>query len=529
MTAGAARVLAIYIAIVGGLLMLSEARTGGRLIYPLDDTYVHMAIAKHVVADGVWGVTSEHFTSASSSPLWTAMLAATFAIGGVNDYFPLVLNLAIGGALLASVWRIFAGSMSPTSATVGTLAVMLAGTVPTMTALGMEHTLHALVTIWFVLLSSRLVAGTHGSRDLAAALGLAAILTLTRYEGAFAVVAVVLVLGFTRQWQTAIGVAVAGALPLLLFGLWSQSQGGFLLPNSVLLKGVTPVLTASGVAKLVLFWQAFTSLGASPHLVVLLVAVLALALVKSNDDRAGERRIAAIIFAVCLLLHLQFARVGWFFRYEAYLVIVGLVLVGVLVSGVDWSLMTSANRPRPLVATIAVLLVVITAFPLIRRGANAIRQVPGASSNIFEQQYQMALFLEEFYRGRRIAVNDVGAVGYFADVKLLDLYGLASADTAALKRRGEFSSIAVDRIATRDAVEIAVIYPTWLSEYGGVPPSWQKVGEWRVTDNLVLGESGVSFYAVKEGTRDTLVQNLAAYANRLPSTIVQEGAYRAVR
>lgn len=525
----AARVVAIYLLAVGALLLLSERRTGGRLIYPLDDTYVHMAIAKHVASDGVWGVTSEHFTSASSSPLWTGMLAAAFAVFGANDYFPLDFNLLIGLALLVSVWRIFSGSMSPTAATLATLAVMFLGAVPTMTVLGMEHTLHALVTLWFIVLASRLAAGTNRDRDWYAVLGLAAILTLTRYEGAFAIAAVVLALGFTRQWRAAIGVAVAGALPLLLFGLWSQSQGGSLLPNSVLLKGVTPVLTAVGVAKLVLFWQAFTSLGTSPHLVVLLVAVLALALVPSNDERAGERRIAAIIFAVCLLLHLQFARVGWFFRYEAYLVVVGLVLVGLLVSGVDRSLVTRANRPRPLVVTIALLLIVVTAFPLIRRGADAIRNVPGASSNIFEQQYQMALFLEEFYRGRRIAVNDVGAIGYFADVKLLDLYGLASADTAALKRRGEFSSIAVDRLATRDEVEVAVIYASWLNEYGGVPPSWQKVGEWRVTDNLVLGESGVSFYAVKEGTRDTLVRNLAAYADRLPSTMVQEGEYRAVR
>lgn len=527
--AGAAAVVAVYLAVVAALAVASMSRTGGRLVYPLDDTYVHMAIAKHTAVDGVWGVTSERFTSASSSPLWSALLAVVYMLTGVSDASPLVLNVAAGVALVASAYLLFVEAGMPALAAVPwSLIVVFAGTVPTLTMIGMEHTLHALLTTWFVVLAARRAAGNAASSAITTLLTLAGLVTLTRYEGVFAVACVTVAFAWMRRWREAAAVAAAGALPILAFGLWSVSQGGFLLPNSVLLKGVMPSMTAIGVAQLMLFWPALVSLAVVPHLAALLVMVLALAMLPAADRRGHEHRILAFVFAGCVLLHMQFARAGWFFRYEAYLMVAGLVLAGLLVQGVAWPRLIPARRQTFAVAT-GLVVVALLALPIARRARNALRQLPGAASNIFEQQYQAGLFLDEFYRGRRVAVNDVGAIGYLADVRLLDVYGLASADTAVLKRRGAYTTRAIDQLASREAVDIAIIYPTWLQEYGGVPAGWQKVGEWRVADNLVLGENGMSFFAVNSAARDTLTRNLAVYADRLPATVLQEGAYRAER
>ena len=43
--------------------------------YPLDDTYIHMAIARNVAQSGTWGINAGEFAPASSSPLWTVILA----------------------------------------------------------------------------------------------------------------------------------------------------------------------------------------------------------------------------------------------------------------------------------------------------------------------------------------------------------------------------------------------------------------------------------------------------------------------
>ena len=52
-SAGTAIVVALYAAAVIALVVGIRSRTGGTLVYPLDDTYIHMAIAKHVATDGV--------------------------------------------------------------------------------------------------------------------------------------------------------------------------------------------------------------------------------------------------------------------------------------------------------------------------------------------------------------------------------------------------------------------------------------------------------------------------------------------
>jgi hypothetical protein len=524
--AGVAPAIAAYWAAVGALLYLSLGRSQGRLVYPLDDSYVHMAMAKNMALHGVWGVTSEQFTSASSSPLWTALLAFTYTMTGVSDWPPLAWNLLIGTAAVVSVHRLLVEARySPLAAMVATVGVTFAGTLATMTLLGMEHTLHLLLTLWFVTLGARMAGGDARQGDWWPLAALAAVLTVTRYEGLFAVACVAGVLTMTGRWRTGLVIAAAGAMPVVIYGLWSQSQGSFMLPNSVLLKGVTPALTVVGVIKLVIFWPALTALSVNPHLAVLLIAALGLAVMARRDAGPSDRAWFTLIFAGCTLLHLQFARAGWFYRYEAYLVVLGLMAVATSATGVEWR----DWRRQPALASMAaaMVLVVVMAFPLVRRGANALRQTPAAVSNIFEQQFQAGLFLDEFYRGRRVAVNDVGAIGYLADVRLLDVWGLASVDTAALKRQGAFTSDALADLAGRGAAEIAIIYPSWLGEYGGVPPAWQKVGEWRVSDNVVLGESAMSFYAVSGPARDELVQNLSTFAGRLPATVVQEGVYRA--
>ncbi len=43
------------------LLKLGTQHTQGEIIYPLDDTYIHMAVAKNFVEHHVWGITQYAF------------------------------------------------------------------------------------------------------------------------------------------------------------------------------------------------------------------------------------------------------------------------------------------------------------------------------------------------------------------------------------------------------------------------------------------------------------------------------------
>src|SRR6476469_7310825 len=75
--------------------------TGGELTYPLDDAFIHMALAKNLAEHGVWGVTPYGFTSPVSSLAWPVLIAMVDLIAGVHLWTPFWLNMVFGTALLA--------------------------------------------------------------------------------------------------------------------------------------------------------------------------------------------------------------------------------------------------------------------------------------------------------------------------------------------------------------------------------------------------------------------------------------------
>jgi len=152
---------------------------------------------------------------------------------------------------------------------------------------------------------------------------------------------------------------------------------------------------------------------------------------------------------------------------------------------------------------------------------------PQASRNIYEQQYQMGMFLQRYYPGRAVAVNDIGAVSYLADVRLLDLWGLANVDVARLKLRGEFGSREIDDLTRKQGAVIAIIYEDWFKIKGvnGLPLEWIKAGQWSISKNVACGSDTVSLYGLDPSTGEELAQNLRRFESELPDDVAQVGVY----
>ena len=85
--------ISLYLGLVGILLWLSLARTGGTFVYAQDDPYIHLALARTLADHGVWGIRPTEFTSASSSPLWTVLLAVLWKLGAQAVWVPFALNI----------------------------------------------------------------------------------------------------------------------------------------------------------------------------------------------------------------------------------------------------------------------------------------------------------------------------------------------------------------------------------------------------------------------------------------------------
>src|SRR6186713_1885301 len=75
-------------------------QTGGKFIYPLDDPFIHMQIARNLAFHGTWGINPQEFGSASSSLLYTVLLAALFKLFAAHVLIPFIVNCVAAAVLL---------------------------------------------------------------------------------------------------------------------------------------------------------------------------------------------------------------------------------------------------------------------------------------------------------------------------------------------------------------------------------------------------------------------------------------------
>ncbi len=493
------------------LLHAALARTGGHLVYALDDAYIHMAVARNLAEHGVWGVTRYAFTSSTSSLLWPLLLAAADRLVGVREVTPIVLAFVFAAAAVALADRLLRG-VPDRLRTIALVGVVLLTPLPTLVMAGMEHTLQVAAVLWLLDRVRAVDEDAPGTsvRTLGLLALAAALATAVRYESLFLLAPAVVVLAAARRWRAAATAAVVGLMPPAIYGAISVAHGWPPLPNSLLLKRAT--FEGAGMAGLAdrLGGHALRTLVEAPHLLVLLAAVLMLGALR---PASRALRWWDAMFVTATLLHVQLAAVGWLFRYEAYLVAIGLVLVARHLADAP-----AGEVPRPVSARVALALaVLVAAAPLLSRAVDALVQTPAAARNIYEQQYQMGLFLRELPAGSTVMANDIGAVAYLADVRLVDLYGLATQETARARRAGRLDRDLLARLAEASPPAAVVIYRSWFAD--AIPEAWIEVGTWKVPEKVVVADRTVTFLATRAEDAARLSRALSAFQARLPPSV----------
>jgi len=512
---------------------LCQDKNGGQFVYTLDDPYIHMAIAKNVVRHGVWGVTPFQFSSSSSSPLWTLGLVLSYALFGVRDLTPFILNLIFAGLTLGLVYILLREQLPGWAVFLALAAVIFFPPLAPLVFSGMEHTAHLFFTLLTVALAAKILSQESPSPVLRDGLLISAFLTTAvRYEGLFLILILSILFACRKRWLFALLFAGAGVLPLVVYGVWSAAQGWYFLPNPVILKGfdgnrlILDFLNDVFVRGQPITWKAVYRLGpvlfisrinAHPHLLYLILPSLIL-LVYRRGSFWTPANITNAAFVGSAVLHMQFASTGWFYRYEAYVMCFGIYAVAAGLAGHlpgrdgwqgfgNWLFR----------AAVVIMLAILVSSPLRVRAAKSLKDTPKASHNIFEQQYQMAFFLRQFYQGQVVAANDIGAINYLADFRLVDLAGLGTRESAAFKLKRTYGSRQVAVVAEQYRAQIALVYDSWFQ----IPAEWIKVGEWQIRDNVVCGDDTVSFYAVDPAATPGLIENLRAFASRLPGDVIQ--------
>jgi hypothetical protein len=488
---------------------ISLKKTGGHFCYPLDDTFIHMAVAKNLVLHGNWGITASGFVSTSSSPFFTIVLSLLFKFFSINILMPFVISCAGTLLMLLAMQRELNrhSSLTAFNKSLCILVTLLAGAIPALTLLGMEHTLQIAFTLFFV----HSVAETlkePGKRNLWQAAAWAALMTSTRYENASFVMAAFALLTWQKRFIPAIVIAVAGILPLALFAVYSKMHGGDYVPNSILIKGNqnfkyflnggTSILQATNTISGIIF-------------VSMIIAFRKLQAKKLDRD----------FWILCMLIiaglmHSVFASFGWFYRYEAYLIVLG--SFHLLIMALQWYQANGLNGIKRQIIPVSLLAIIFYALPV--RGLNSFRNSVRAIYNIYEQQYQMGLFLKDYYREQTVAANDVGAISFMADLKTIDMWGLGNNEVANARKHNYWNNDFLRKLVKDNHTRVTVMYDSWFDK--DLPAQWVKTATWEMPYNYICGDIKVTFYGNTAGEAALLKSNLESFSAQLPKDVKVE-------
>ncbi len=510
---------AVFLASLAAALRSALRFTDGRLIYALDDSYIHMAVARTFAHHGIWGCTPFHFSSSSSSLLWTFGLGVAYRVFQVSDWTPLltnvvfaVLTLVIADAALARF------GAQPLARAAALLGIVVAFPLPGMVLLGMEHILHLLLTIAFAALAVLSLTGPSVAAPLErrrtiALCASAALLAASRYEGFFLIGLVCLAFLARRQVWRPLAIGFSALLPVAVFGAISVANGSYFLPNPLMVKAVGEN-TSTLSALLKPFGSedvAFLENNRAMPILIALGLLGALAQLRARRDLFDPKVLLPLLLIGMILLHghFVFSPLYWAYRYDAYLVGFGLFVAAVVLADlrVPWRL------PRGAPAAVLVTALV----PLVASVGEGL--VPDAEiegmRNTYLEEYQTAEFIRLYYPRDAVIVNDLGAVTYYTEARILDLVGLGDIEPVAIMRHAAYTSRDVTAWTAPYRPKIAIIQLGWSVVGPLIPPEWVRVAVVEVPPH----RHRVGFFAVDPEQAWTLRAGVEQHFGQLGPTL----------
>jgi arabinofuranosyltransferase len=470
--------------VAGALSAVLYYRMTGGDGYPLDDSWIHLAFARNVATGLCFGVTPGESTPGATSPLWVLLLAAGYVFGATHTIWPWALDagvLAAAGILAA--WLVHSLPYRPAneqprrdafyglrSALCG-LAIVLSAPLVWSAAGAMEVPLFCALIIGSLLA----FAQANEARWRSAVLwgGLAGLAALARPEGLLMVVILPAVLLLYRRRagirSASVGLAV-GVLVYLPSVVFCLTKTGRVFPNTFYAKTTALVSGAPSWQFMahVLVFLYYNTLEA----LALMLLGLILAAILGGRRCLPKAVLAALAFTIGLptayasmgrtTLFAGFA--GNFGRY-LYPMIPLAIILGF------WAMNQWAGMVR---RTWAGLVAFVLALVAVAHGGIVTRQQADFYAHNVRDINRMQVRIAERLKATLpanslVASNDVGAIAYLTELRVLDLVGLTSTEVLdALRAAGpseEKRAQALVAILRERRPAALVVFPQW---YPGV-------------------------------------------------------------
>ncbi|MCO5250511.1 MAG: hypothetical protein M9949_03710 [Candidatus Kapabacteria bacterium] len=484
----------------------------GEYVYPLDDTYIHLATADNFANHGVWGVTKHGFTSSSSSPIYPILISALIILTDWDIYIPLILNTIFALLLIYVLYRFSEKEMqSHVWGIILISGIFILSPISANIYNGMEHLLHILVSILFI--TSYIIYNRDESHFKYIAV-LAFALVCVRYESIFIIIAFSLIELYEKKYRKVAIIMAVGVLPIIIYGIISLMNGDMFLPNSILLKGDAPRNISAALNFPMKIIGKFIN---APHFAALIsLSIIYLIFQYFAKNRSTLLLKLHILCTLTALMHIAFAKTGWVYRYESY-------LMAIYCLTFIFSLkILFKQHPKNLHRIILASIFILFSIPSVMRYVESLQNIPQMSKNIYDQQIQMSKFLHTYYDESSVVLNDIGACCYFTSIRLTDFIGLADRDIIRMRIQKNFNQNSIAKLTRKRDAEIAILYVQGFQDF--LPVSWVPVAKLKIRDNIGCAFDEVTFLSCSDDIDDVnlLRHNLEKFQKSLPEDVFLE-------
>lgn len=513
--------LALFTIILAFYFLMSWAQlpSGHRYIYPIDDVYIHLALAKNFAEYGVWSINTTGFDSASSSILYTLLLSFFIKIFGNWEYYPLLINVVSGYLTIYVVYRYFRDFYGERELIWALFLLLPFSLLYMMVLFGMEHTLHMFLISTAIYFIHKNILENFQRESFIKLLIIVFFLSIVRFESMFFTLSLAFALFLRKNVKQGVLTLIVGFLPIIIFGLISENQGGYFFPNSVMIKGNFP----AGKHFFVSCWQlllngillnfSFYKWLFFPLLIILLHLYKKYKKTRISQLLKNETLIITIVCAA--IFHSLFAILKY--RYENYLMIslllIFIPIISNFISELSWK--EFKLNIFNIIYLGSIVFILFISFYRFCYHHNVLKY---CSKGINEQQIEMSRFFYDFYKGEKVVANDIGAISYFSQVHLFDIVGLGSTEVAQMRVENKnlprveedlITKKFITNFVSKNNYRVAVIYPEWFQP---IPSHWIPVASWTINDRS-YGPAihRVVFYALKPKEVQPLQRNLMKF------------------
>ena len=505
----------------------------GHFTYPLDDAYIHLAMAMNWVKYGVIGLNGPEYIALSSSPLYTGLVALQIKFFGYWEFHLLVLNIVCAVGLVVESFRLL--RLLPIPLAVQAALVLLAFMVSPVHIIvlgGMEHVLQCWLIVGFLARGSAIFLAGEPSQKwewgTILQLGAWGALSIaTRTECVFVVAPFLAWLFLEGRYKTSIGAGIIALVPVVAYGIYNLKMGDYFLPNSIMLKSATEMSLSAMPDKYVFLNDKVNFMLAQsvykysvPGLLLALPLLLGLR-IQTGESSLGRRyELLAFLASVVLfgtLVHCTFGKIGNNYRYDNYINYINILAVAMSISvGVSGMAKVQKIHLQLLVAAVPVAFLIYIVLGTFKyRFDDSWKVATVGSHNIYVHQKQVGRFFKSFYPSECVVVNDVGVFGIETGSTFYDLSGLASADVLAAMLGHSWNPAKFAQLwQANKRPRVGFVYPhVWRPV---IDSSWQACGMLRLDSRENCASDTIAFFAYTDADAAYLRQSLGTFAPTMP-------------